>query len=131
MKLLKYIVFIIILIMSIIFIIKLNELNIVDQNPIKIKFPYIVNIEGYEDGIKVWEAIILTLSIGVFLGFAIALFQIISQKTEIISLKSRVRRITNELSGLRNQSLEDDIDLEDEIESDEKIQWWVLFLLYY
>ena len=122
MKLLKYIVFIIILIMSIIFIIKLNELNIVDQNPIKIKFPYIVNIEGYEDGIKVWEAIILTLSIGVFLGFAIALFQIISQKTEIISLKSRVRRITNELSGLRNQSLEDDIDLEDEIESDEKIQ---------
>ena len=122
MKLLKYIVFIIILIMSIIFIIKLNELNIVDQNPIKIKFPYIVNIEGYEDGIKVWEAIILTLSIGVFIGFAIALFQIISQKTEIISLKSRVRRITNELSSLRNQSLEDDIDLEDEIESDEKIQ---------
>ena len=121
MKLLKYILFIIILIVSIIFIIKLNELNLVDQQPIKIKFPYISNMEGYEDGIKVWEAIILTLSIGVFLGFAIALFQIISQKTDIISLKSKVRRLRNELDGLRNQSLEDDIDLEDEINIDDEL----------
>ena len=102
--------------MSIIFIIKLNELNIVDQIPIKIKFPYIVNIEGYEDGIKVWEAIILTLSIGVFLGFIIALFQIIAQKTELISQKSKIRQLTSELSTLRNQSIEEDIELEDEIE---------------
>ena len=121
MKLLKYIVFIIVLIMSIIFIIKLNELNIVDQSPIKIKFPYIVNIEGYEDGIKVWESIILTLSIGVFLGFAIALFQIISQKTEIISQKSKIRQLSNELSNLRNQSIDDEIELEDEIEESSQI----------
>ena len=93
MKLLKYVFFIIVLIISIIFIIKLNELNLVDGQPIKIKFPYIVGLAGYEDGVRVWEAIILTLSIGVFLGFIIALYQIISQKTEIISLKSKVRRL--------------------------------------
>ena len=57
----------------------------------------------------------------VFLGFIIALFQIISQKTEVISLKSKVRRLKNEIDGLRNQSLEDDITLEDTIESDENL----------
>jgi uncharacterized membrane-anchored protein YhcB (DUF1043 family) len=65
----------------------------------------------------VWEAIILSLSIGVFIGFLIALFQLVSQKSEIISLKSKLRRLTNELDGLRNQSIEDDIDLEDEIDN--------------
>ena len=119
MKLLKYIFFIIVLIVSIVFIIKLNELNLVDGQPINIKFPYIIGFPGYEDGIKVWEAIILTLSIGVFLGFIIALYQIISQKTDIISLKSKVRRLRNELDGLRNQSLDDDIELEDNIESED------------
>ena len=73
MKLFKYILFVVVLIMSIIFIIKLNQLNIVDQEPTKIKFPYIIKFDGYEQGIQVWEAIILTLSIGVFLGFSIAL----------------------------------------------------------
>ena len=81
MKLVKYIIFIIVLICSIVFIIKLNEMNLVGHEPIKIKFPYISNFEGFENGIKVWEAIILTLSAGVLLGFSIALFQIISQKS--------------------------------------------------
>ncbi len=119
MKLVKYILFIAILIVSIIFIIKLNELNMIDNQPVQIKFPYIYSIEGYEDGVKVWEAIILTLSIGVILGFVIALFQIIAQKTELISLKSKVRRLKNELDNLRNQSLDEDISLEDSIESEE------------
>tara|TARA_Y100001960_G_C14600513_1_gene790421 strand:- start:702 stop:1067 length:366 start_codon:yes stop_codon:yes gene_type:complete len=121
MKLLKYVLFIVVLILSIVFIIQLNELNLVDGQPIKIKFPYIIGFSGYEDGIKVWEAIILTLSIGVFLGFIIALYQIIAQKTEMISLKSKIRRLKNELDGLRNQSLEDEIDLEDSIESDDNL----------
>jgi hypothetical protein len=122
MKLLKYIFFIIILIICIVFINQLNELNTVvnasgEKVVVLIKFPYLSTIENFEDGIKVWEAIILTLSIGVFIGFLIALFQLISQKSEIISYKSKLRRLTNELDGLRNQSIEDDIDLEDEIEN--------------
>ncbi len=122
MKLLKYIFFIIILIICIVFINQLNELNTIvnasgENVALLIKFPYLSTIENFENGIKVWEAIILSLSIGVFIGFLIALFQLISQKSEIISFKSKLRRLTNELDGLRNQSIEDDIDLEDEIDN--------------
>ena len=116
MKLLKYLLFIIVLIASIFFIIKLQQLNTVDNTPLLIKFPYITS---FEDGIEVWQAIILTLSIGVFIGFMIALIQIISQKAEIISLKSNLRKSNDELDVLRNQTLDDDIELEDETESDE------------
>ena len=110
MKMLKYLLFIFVLIASIFFIIKLQQLNTVDNVPLLIKFPY---IDSFEEGVEVWQAIILTLTVGVLLGFIIAVFQIISQKTEIISLKSEIRRLKNELDGLRNQSLEDEIVLED------------------
>ena len=118
MKLLKYVFFIIILIGCIIFIIQLDKLNTIDSGPIMIKFPYLSSIDSYKDGIQVWEAIILTLSIGVFIGFIIALFQLIAQKSEVISLKSRIRRLTNELDGLRNQSLDEEIDIEDDMKND-------------
>jgi uncharacterized membrane-anchored protein YhcB (DUF1043 family) len=74
---------------------------------------------GYAEGLLAWQAIILTLSIGVFIGFMIALIQIISQKAEIISLKSNLRKSNDELDILRNQTLDDDIDLIDENESDD------------
>ena len=90
MKLIKYMLFIIVLVCSIIFIIKLDQLNIVDGQSIKIKFPYFSSFEDLSEGVKVWEAMIITFSIGVFTGFIIALFQIISQKTEIISFKSKM-----------------------------------------
>ena len=93
MKLVKYILFIAILIISIIFIIKLNELNMIDNKPVKIKFQYISSLEGYDKWINVCEAIILTLSTGVFIGFIIALFQMIAQKSEIMTLKSNIRRL--------------------------------------
>ena len=121
MKLIKYMLFIIVLVCSIYFIIKLDHLNKVDGESILIKFPYFSSLENFEQGVKVWEAMIITFSIGVFVGFIIALFQIISQKTEVISLKSKVRRLGNELDGLRNQSLDDDINLEDTIESEESL----------
>ena len=53
--------------------------------------------------------------------FLIALFQIIAQKTELITLKSKVRRLNNELDNLRNQSLDDDIILEDVVESEDTL----------
>ena len=121
MKLVKYIIFIIVLIISIVFIIKLDKLNMIENQPVTIKFPYISSYEGYEQGIQVWEAIILTLSVGVILGFVIALFQIIAQKTELISLKSKVRRLNNELDNLRNQTLDEDIILEDVVETEDTL----------
>ena len=67
---------------------------------------------------KVWEVVILTLSVGVFLGFIIALFQMISQKSEIISLKSKTRRLSSELDNLRNHDIDDDIKIIDENNED-------------
>jgi len=119
MKLIKYILFIIVLIVSVVFIMKLNTENVVEGIPTKIKIPFLTDSIGYSEGLLAWQAIILTLSIGVFIGFMIALIQIISQKAEIISLKSNLRKSNDELDILRNQTLDDDIDLEDEIESDE------------
>jgi len=115
MKLFKYILFIVVLVFSIIFIIQLNELNTIDQLPVRIQIPYLIGIDGMNpEGIKVWEAIILTLSIGVFVGFIIALFQMISQKSEIITLKSNTRRLKSELDDLRNNAIDDDIQIEDD-----------------
>ena len=110
MKLLKYIIFIMLLICSVLFIMKLDEQNInADNTKVEIQIPYITDSES--KGLPVWQAIILTLSLGVFIGFIIALFQIISQKTELISLKSSLRKNHSELENLRNKSLDDDVDL--------------------
>ena len=119
MKLIKYILFIIVLIISVVFIMKLNTENVIEGIATKIKIPFLTDSMGYSEGLLAWQAIILTLSIGVFIGFMIALIQIISQKAEIISLKSNLRKSNDELDTLRNQTLDDEIDLEDEIESDE------------
>ena len=120
MKLIKYILFIIILIISVVFIKELDSINtLIDGNPIMVKIPYLTSAVGFEEGLKVWQAIIFTLSIGVFLGFVIALIQIISQKAEIISLKSNLRKANNELDTLRNQDLNDEINLVEDNENDE------------
>ena len=122
MKLIKYILFIIILIISAVFIKELDSLNVLaDGTPIKVKIPYLTNAAGFSEGLDVWQAIIFTLSIGVFIGFIIALIQIISQKAEIISLKSTLRKANGELDSLRNQDLDDDIELVDDENLDDEI----------
>ena len=123
MKLLKYILFIVILIVSVKFIMELDALNLnTDNTPVKIKIPYITDLSNVDsEGMKVWQAVILTLSMGVFIGFVIALIQIISQKSEIISLKSSLRKSQNELDNLRNQNLDEDVPLFDELADQEEI----------
>ena len=122
MKLFKYMLFIVVLIFSIIFIIQLNELNTIDQLPIRIQIPYLNTMDGVNpDGIKVWEGIIMSLSIGVFIGFIIALFQMIAQKSEIMSLKSKVRRLNSELDNLRNHEIDDEIQIDDKTEDESEL----------
>ena len=48
-----------------------------------------------------------------FLGFLIALFQIISEKKDTMSLRTKVKRLQVELDSLRNYAIEDDIDIKD------------------
>ena len=99
---------------SLVFLVQLNELNQFDGNALSIKIPFLVDLPQYENGFNVWMVLVMTLTTGVVIGFILALFQIISQKSEVFSLKSKLRRVQIELDSLRNDSLEDDIELTDE-----------------
>ena len=114
MKLIKYLIWILLLMGSLVFLVQLNELNQFDGNALLIKIPFLVDLPQYENGFNVWIVLVMTLTAGVVIGFILALFQIISQKSEVFSLKSKLRRIQIELDSLRNESLEDDIELTDE-----------------
>ena len=99
---------------SLVFLVQLNELNQFDGNALSIKIPFLVDLPQYENGFNVWMVLVMTLTTGVIIGFILALFQIISQKSEVFSLKSKLRRVQIELDSLRNESLDDDIELTDE-----------------
>ena len=100
---------------SLVFLVKFNELNQFDGIPLTIKIPFLVDIPAYEDGFKVWLVLVMTLTAGVIVGFLLALFQILSQKKEVFSLKSQLRRIKVELNSLRNQNVADDMEIVDEM----------------
>ena len=115
MKLFKYLFWVLILLGSLVFLVQLNELNQFDGVAMTIKIPYLLDIPGYEDGFNVWLVLVMVLTVGVFIGFILGFFQIISQKKEIFSLKSQLKQIQVELDGLRNQNIEDDIEILDEM----------------
>ena len=116
MKLIKYLIWILLLMGSLVFLVQLNELNQFDGNTLTIKIPFLIDLPGYENGFNVWMVLVMTLTAGVIIGFILALFQIISQKGEVFSLKSKLRRIQAELDSLRNESIDDDIVLTDEMD---------------
>ena len=139
MKLIKYLLFIVFLVVSLVFIINLMEENdetfiketfyktevanqiypndadaedsSIDQVMIKIPFS-----EEGSQGVKVWIFFLAVLTIGVLLGFIIALVQILSQKREIMYQRSKIKKLQLELNTLRNQSIEDDLVLIDDFE---------------
>ena len=120
MKLLKYFLFISILIASLFFFVKLDSMNIVGDiansdpsSPIKIQIPFLIDNPNFKDGFEVWVVLLGTLSIGVLVGFLMALFQIISQKSDLIKARSKLKRVQLELDTLRNQAIDDDIEISD------------------
>ena len=115
MKLIKYLIWILLLMGSLVFLVELNELNQFGGNALTIKIRFL-NMPQYENGFNVWMVLVMTFTAGVVIGFLLALFQIISQKSEVFSLKSKLRRIQVELTSLRNESIEDDIILTDEVD---------------
>ena len=98
---------------SLVFLVQLNELNQFDGRTLNIKIPFLVEMPDYQNGFNVWMVLVMTLTAGVVIGFILAFFQLISQKSELYSLKSKLRRIQIELDSLRNDSIEDDIELTD------------------
>ena len=73
MKLIKYLFWVLLLIGSLVFLVKFNELNQFDGNPLEIKIPFLVDIPAYEHGFKVWLVLVMTLTLGVVIGFLLAL----------------------------------------------------------
>ena len=118
MKLIKYLVWILLLMGSLVFLVQLNELNQFEGNALAIKIPFLMDMADYENGFNVWMVLVMTLTAGVIIGFLLALFQIISHKSEVFSLKSKVRRVQVELDSLRNESIEDDFLLTDEVDDE-------------
>ena len=115
MKLIKYLFWVLLLMGSLVFLVKFNELNQFDGNPLTIKIPFLVDIPAYENGFTVWLVLVMMLTSGVIIGFLLALFQLLAQKKEVFSLKSQLRRVHVELDSLRNQSIEDDMEIIDEM----------------
>ena len=67
----------------------------------------------YED-VKVAFVMIGALSVGLFVGFSIAVANILSCKSEIRSLRTKNRRLSDELNDLRNVAIDEGIyDLDD------------------
>jgi hypothetical protein len=96
------------------FLLEFNKLNQPDGDAMTIRIPFLVDVPGYEKGFEIWRVLIMTLTTGVVIGFILALFQILSQKSEVFSLKSKLRRMQVELDSLRNESIDDDIVITDE-----------------
>ena len=113
MKLVKYIINLIILSGTLVFLFTLNGINeTIDGETLLIKIPLDISGESFQE-FPVWIIILGMLTIGVLLGFFIALFQILSQKGELVSMKSRLKRLQVEIDTLRNESIDEDIDLND------------------
>ncbi len=147
MQLVKNLLFILILIISVVFIIDLMEKNNdnfiketylktsiakkelpnrynseflkynkpIDQ--VRVRLPF---TESKDPGLKIWIFFLAVLTVGVFLGFLIGLIHIISQKRENLSYKSKLQKLQLELDTLRNQSVEDDLILNDDLNQDSK-----------
>lgn len=116
MKLLKYFLFLMILSSSIYFLIELNEMNLNNGEQIKILIPFLNESESGVNGYNVWMVLLMTFTLGVVIGFIISLIQMISLKSETISLKSKNKKIQIELDALRNQGIEDDLEFADDLE---------------
>ena len=113
MKLIKYIINLIILSGTLVFLFTLNGINeTIDGETLLIKIPLDISGESFQE-FPVWIIILGMLTMGVLLGFFIALFQILSQKGELVSMKSRLKRLQVEIDTLRNESIDEDIDLND------------------
>ena len=110
MKLIKYIINLIILTGSLIFLKTLSDLN----GNLLIKIPFLDNDmeQGFQQ-FEVWVVVLGMLTVGVLLGFFIALFQILSQKGELMSVRSKLKRLQIEIDNLRNESIDEDIILTD------------------
>ena len=64
--------------------------------------------------VKVANVMLVAISVGILIGFGVALTNILSNKSEIRSLKTKNRKLSDELNDLRNVAIDEGIyDTED------------------
>lgn len=66
------------------------------------------------DNVKVAFVMVGALAVGLFIGFGVAIANILSGKSELRSLRTKNRRLSDELNDLRNVAIDEGIyDLDD------------------
>jgi len=61
------------------------------------------------ENVQVAMIMLGALSVGILIGYGVALTNILSSKTEIRSLKTKNRRLSDELNDLRNVAIDEGI----------------------
>ena len=61
------------------------------------------------EGTKVAVLILISVAIGVLIGYGLTVVTLISAKSELRSIKQKNQSITNELNDLRNVAIDQDI----------------------
>jgi len=64
--------------------------------------------QKYQD-VSLAVILIITLAIGIFIGFGIAVSSILTSKTESRLLRAESKKLTNEINSLRNIAIEEDL----------------------
>ena len=90
--------------------------TILYQNQVLNPYPVIIWLyPGYQVEVLLPIVIAMVLIFGSCIGFIVSIFQIVTYKRESLSLRSENRRLQVELDSLRNQSIEDDLDIQNSI----------------
>ena len=66
------------------------------------------------ENVQVAMIMLAALSVGILIGYGVAVTNILSAKTEIRSLKTKNRRLSDELNDLRNVAIDEGIYATDE-----------------
>ena len=93
--------------------------NFNDNDPITVWVPFITGKDsklGFTEPASIKWVVVISLSAGVAIGFLMALFQIISQKSHMIRQRSKLKKLQIELDSLRNQAIDDNIEIIDELD---------------
>ncbi|MDP6339439.1 MAG: LapA family protein [Candidatus Marinimicrobia bacterium] len=97
MKLVKIFAGLVVLILVLVFL--MQNTNLVSVNLIVAQY----------DNVQVALVMLGALSVGILIGYGVAVTNILSGKSEIRSLKTKNRRLSDELNDLRNVAIDEGI----------------------
>ena len=97
MKLVKIFAGLVVLILVLVFL--MQNTKVVSVNLVFAQF----------ENVQVAMIMLGALSVGILIGYGVALTNILSSKTEIRSLKTKNRRLSDELNDLRNVAIDEGI----------------------